>query len=70
MEERNGEKQENEVSRMNLLTRIKNWLEKEINTDWKVVALDLHQALIEKEEKNKELEEREKCLNHRLLVSY
>jgi len=55
---------------MNLLTRIKNWLEKEINTDWKVVALDLHQALIEKEEKNKELEEREKCLNHRLLVSY
>lgn len=65
MEERNGEKQENEVSRMNLLTRIKNWLEKEINTDWKVVALDLHQALIEKEEKNKELEEREKCLSHR-----
>lgn len=32
---------------------------RETNTDWKVVALDLHQALIEKEEKIKELEERE-----------
>ncbi|APJ30864.1 Uncharacterised protein [Streptococcus pneumoniae] len=29
MEERNGEKQENKVSRMNFLTKIKNWLEKE-----------------------------------------
>ena len=44
MEERNGKKQENEVSRMNFLTKIKNWLEKEINTDWKVVAMDLNQA--------------------------
>lgn len=43
MEERNGKKQENEVSRMNFLTKIKNWLEKEINTDWKVVAMDLNQ---------------------------
>ena len=64
MEERNGKKQENEVGRMNLLTTIKNCFFKEINTDWKVVALDLHQALIEKEEKIKELEERNKCLNH------
>ena len=46
---------------MNLLTKIKNWLFKELNTDWKVVALGLHQALIEKEEKIKELEERNKC---------
>lgn len=46
---------------MNLLTKIKNWLSKELNTDWKVVVLDLHQALIEKEEKIKELEERNKC---------
>ena len=38
---------------MNLLARIKNWLFKELNTDWKVVALDLHQALIEKEKKLK-----------------
>lgn len=43
MEERNGKKQENEVSRMNFLTKIKNWLEKEINTDWRIVALDLNQ---------------------------
>ena len=28
---------------MNFLTKIKNWLEKEINTDWKVVAMDLNQ---------------------------
>lgn len=29
MEERNGEKQENEVSRMNLLARIKNYFSEE-----------------------------------------
>lgn len=28
---------------MNLLTKIKNWLFKELNTDWKVVAMDLNQ---------------------------
>jgi hypothetical protein len=27
---------------MKLLTKIKNWLSKEINTDWKVVAMDLN----------------------------
>lgn len=47
---------------MKLLTKIINYFsEKETNLDWKVVALDLHQALIEKEEKIKELEERNKC---------
>lgn len=46
---------------MKLLTKLKKRLSKELNTDWKVVALDLHQALIEKEEKIKELEERNKC---------
>lgn len=54
MEKRNGKKQENEVSRMNLLTRIKNYfLEdiKETNLDWKEVALDLNQSLIETQEK-------------------
>ena len=54
MEKRNGEKQENEVGRMNLLTKIKNWLEKEINTDWRVVALDLNQSLIESQERLQE----------------
>ena len=54
MEKRNGEKQENEVSWMNLLTRIKNYFSEEIketNLDWKEVALDLNQSLIESQEK-------------------
>ena len=58
MEERNGEKQENEVSRMNFLTKIKNWLEKEINTDWRIVALDLHRALIDLQEKYQQANQR------------
>lgn len=54
MEKRNGEKQENEVSRMNLLTRIKNYFSEEVeetNLDWRVVALELNQSLIESQEK-------------------
>ena len=51
MEKRNGEKQENEVSWMNFLIKIKNWLKKEINTDWRIVALDLNRALIDLQEK-------------------
>jgi len=54
LEKRNGEKQENEVSRMNLLTRIKNYFSEEVeetNLDWRVVALDLNQSLIETQEK-------------------
>ena len=42
---------------MNLLTRIKNYfLEevKETNLDWRVVALDLNQSLIETQEKLQE----------------
>ena len=51
MEKRNGKKQENEVSWMNFLIKIKNWLKKEINTDWRIVALDLNRALIDLQEK-------------------
>ena len=54
MEKRNGEKKENEVSRMSLLTRIKNYFSGEVeetNLDWRVVALDLNQSLIETQEK-------------------
>ena len=58
MEERNGEKQENEVSRMNFLTKMKNWLKKEINTDWKIVALDLNRALIDLQEKYQQANQR------------
>nr|DAY09138.1 MAG TPA: hypothetical protein [Caudoviricetes sp.] len=36
---------------MNLLVRLKNWLYKEINTDWRIVALDLNRALIDLQEK-------------------
>ena len=58
MEKRNGEKQETEVGRMNLLTKIKNWLEKEINTDWRIVALDLNQSLIETQEQLQQANQR------------
>ncbi len=54
MGERNEKKQENEVSRMNLLTRIKNYFSEEVeetNLDWRAVALDLNQSLIETQEK-------------------
>lgn len=57
MGKRNDEKQENEVSRMNLLARIKNYFSEEVeetNLDWKVVALDLNQSLIETQEKLQE----------------
>ena len=43
---------------MNLLTRIKNWLEKEISTDWRIVALDLNRELIETREENQILYQR------------
>lgn len=49
---------------MILFEKIKSFFIRETNVDWKVVALDLHQALIEAEEKIKDLEERNKCLNH------
>ena len=58
MGERNKKKQENEVSRMNFLTKIKNWLEKEINTDWRIVALDLNRALIDLQEKYQQANQR------------
>ena len=57
MEKRNGNKQENEVSRMNLLARIKSYFSEDVeetNLDWKVVALDLNQSLIETQEKLQE----------------
>lgn len=57
MEERNGEKQENEVSRMNLLAKIMNYFSEEVeeaNLDWKEVALDLNRSLIETQEKLQE----------------
>lgn len=49
---------------MILFKKIKSFFTREINVDWKVVAFDLHRALIEAEERIRELEERNKCLNH------
>ncbi len=43
---------------MILFKKIKSFFMKETNVDWKIVALDLHQALIEAEERIRELEER------------
>lgn len=46
---------------MNLLTRIKNYFSEEVeetNLDWKVVALDFNQALIETQEKTTRSESR------------
>lgn len=43
---------------MNILTKIKDWLSKEINTDWRIVALDLNQALIETQEKLQQTNQR------------
>ena len=58
MEKRNGEKQENEVGRMNFFNKIKSWLEKEINTDWRIVALDLNRALIDLQEEYQQANQR------------
>lgn len=43
---------------MNLLTKLKNRLSKEINTDWKIVALDLNRALIDLQEKYQQANQR------------
>lgn len=43
---------------MNLLTKLKNRLSKEINTDWKVVALDLNRELIDLQEKYQQANQR------------
>ena len=62
MGKRNGNKQENEVSRMKLLDKLAKWFfnttKIEINQDWRLVALDLNRELIEAREENKILYQR------------
>lgn len=62
MEKRNGNKQENEVSWMKLLDKITKWFfnttKIEVNTDWRLVALDLNRELIEAQEENQILYQR------------
>lgn len=62
MEKRNGNKQENEVSRMKLLDKITKWFfntaKIEVNTDWRLVALDTNRELIELQEKHQQANQR------------
>lgn len=55
MEKRNGNKQENEVGCMKLLDKITkqffNTTKIEVNTDWRLVALDTNRELIDLQEK-------------------
>ena len=61
MEKRNGNKQENEVSWMKLLDKIKKWFFKtaiEVNTDWRLVALDTNRELIGLQERYQRAKQR------------
>lgn len=62
MEKRNGNKQENEVSWMKSLDKITKWFfnttKIEVNTDWRLVALDLNRELIAAQEENQILHQR------------
>lgn len=62
MEKRNGNKQENEVSWMKLLDKITKWFfnttKIEVNTDWRLVALDTNRELIELQEKHQQANQR------------
>lgn len=62
MEKRNGNKQENEVSWMKLLDKITEWFfnttKIEVNTDWRLVALDTNRELIDLQEKYQQANQR------------
>lgn len=72
MEKRNGNKQENEVSRMKLLDRITKWFfdttKIEVNTDWRLVALDTNRELIDLQEKYQQAIQRISDLEKRLAI--
>ena len=62
MEKRNGNKQENEVGCMKLLDKIIKWFfnttKIEVNTDWRLVALDKNRELIDLQEKYQQANQR------------
>lgn len=62
MEKRNRNKQENEVSWMKLLDKITKWFfnttKIEVNTDWRLVALDTNRELIDLQEKYQQANQR------------
>lgn len=72
MEKRNGNKQENEVSRMKLLDKITKWFfnttKIEVNTDWRLVALDTNRELIDLQEKYQQANQRISDLKKRLAI--
>lgn len=72
MEKRNGNKQENEVSRMKLLDKITKWFfnttKIEVNTDWRLVALDTNRELIDIQEKYQQANQRISDLEKRLAI--
>lgn len=72
MEKRNGNKQENEVSRMKLLDKITKWFfnttKIEVNTDWRLVALDTNRELIDLQEKYQQAIQRISDLEKRLAI--
>ena len=72
MEKRNGNKQENEVSRMKLLDKITKWFfnttKIEVNTDWRLVALDTNRELIDLQEKYQQANQRISDLEKRLAI--
>ena len=73
MEKRNGNKQENEVSRMKLLDKITKWFfnttKIEVNTDWRLVALDTNKENLDLKEQLKEVNQRyhDKCVENEIL---
>lgn len=72
MEKRNGNKQENEVSRMKSLDKITKWFfnttKIEVNTDWRLVALDTNRELIDLQEKHQQANQRISDLEKRLAI--
>lgn len=72
MEKRNGNKQENEVSRMKLLDKITKWFfnttKIEVNTDWRLVAFDTNRELIDLQEKYQQANQRISDLEKRLAI--
>ena len=72
MEKRNGNKQENEVSRMKLLDKITKWFfnttKIEVNTDWRLVALDTNRELIDLQEKYQQANQRISDLEKKVAI--
>ena len=72
MEKRNGNKQENEVGCMKLLDKITKWFfnttKIEVNTDWRLVALDTNRKLIDLQEKYQQANQRISDLEKRLAI--